>query len=128
MSGFALKRLKVVWLATLKVRDPGELRDIQIELLAHGQDGDLLLRRLLAVGSARPAPLVPRELPLAIIDCDDDPLLPQATRQRLIERYPHARHLQLKAGGRYPQITNAATYTGFVESVLTSSAAPLNRQ
>ena len=111
--------VKAQWLATLKARPASELRDVQIDLLETGQDGELLKARLIGAGSAEPAPQVP--LPderIAIIDCADDPLLPEQTRSRLLSRYPGAQRLALPTGGHYPHVTRADDCNRFLADLL----------
>ena len=115
--------IKAQWLERLEARPADELRDVQIDLLRAGQDGDLLKARLLAAGTAPPSPVLPQPAArIAIIDCADDPLLPARTRQAVVARYPGARHLALQTGGHYPQVTQAERYNAFLIATLGGEA------
>lgn len=84
--------LKRKWLSMLHQQSPTVLRELQLRLLEHGQDGELLRLRLMAAASATVAPrmaLLPEDI--AIITCEDDPLLGTATRNRLLGTYTDAR-------------------------------------
>jgi maspardin len=112
--------LKAEWLARLEARAPDELRNVQIELLRDGQDGESLRLRLLAAASASPAPVMPAgRFTVAVLDCADDPILTAPTRDAVAARYPTARRLTLSTGGHYPYVTQAKEYNQFVESVVT---------
>ncbi len=109
--------LKSEWLGRLEARGPDELRDIQIQLLRDGQAGEAL--RLLAAAAAAPAPTMPHgRFPIAVLDCEDDPILSARTRAAVADLYPAARRLTVPTGGHYPHVTQAATYNRFVGSVL----------
>ncbi len=118
------EEVKANWLASLEARPPGELRDIQIVLLRNGQSGDVLRSRLLAAATAEPSPIVPLSQDrIAIIDCEDDPLLAGRTRDKLAERHPEARRLTLPIGGHYPHVTQAQHYNTFLKSFLARETA-----
>ena len=111
--------LKAEWLARIAARGPDELRDVQIELLRDGQAGESLRRRLLAAATALPAPAVPPgRFPIAVLDCEDDPILSARTRAALAGRHPDARRLTLPTGGHYPHVVQAAAYSQFLSEVV----------
>lgn len=115
LSAIDGETLKAEWLAMLEERAPEELRDVQIDLLRHGQSGEMLRERLLAAVTAPSAPAIPRgAFPIFLLDCADDPILAPATRDELAARYPDARRLTLPTGGHYPSITQAHRYNRFL--------------
>lgn len=75
--------------------------------------------RVLAVQAA---PAVPRltlaDARITIIDCDDDPLLPRAVQDSMVQRYPGARHVRLAGGGHYPYIVRSSAYNALLAQVL----------
>lgn len=114
--------LKAEWLARLEAREPDELRDMQIQLLRDGQAGESLRRRLLAAAMAPLAPVMPHgRFPVAMLDCEDDPILSARTRAAVADRYPAARRLTLPTGGHYPHVTQAGAYNRFIGSVLANA-------
>lgn len=75
--------------------------------------------RVLAVQAA---PAVPK-LNIAadhitIIDCVDDPLLPRAVQDSVVQQYPGARHVRLSSGGHYPYVVRAADYIATLKQAL----------
>lgn len=115
LSAIEGEALKTEWLAMLEARAPDELRDVQIDLLRHGQNGERLRGRLLAAATAPSAPEMPDgAFPIFLLDCADDPILAPATRDELAARYPDARRLTLPTGGHYPSITQAHRYNRFL--------------
>ncbi|WP_133648542.1 alpha/beta fold hydrolase [Paraburkholderia flava] len=111
---------KVEWMTRLAARDPDELVEIQMDLLAHTQSGDSLQARLLHAATATPAPIIDASLPVALIDCADDPLIDQRTRRELALRYPDALRLSLGTGGHYPHVVQSDVFTAFVRSILST--------
>jgi pimeloyl-ACP methyl ester carboxylesterase len=81
--------------------------------------GPKLKARVLAVatGSAVPAlPLPPERI--VIVDCADDPLIPESTRQLMRQTYPKAQAYTLPVGGHYPYVTRAERYTEILRAHL----------
>lgn len=116
LSAIEGEALKAEWLAMLAARPSDEQRDVQIELLRHGQSGEVLRGRLLAAATAPAAPMMPRgQFPIFLLDCADDPILTAATRDEVAGRYPDARRLSLHSGGHYPSITQADAYNRFLQ-------------
>ena len=74
--------------------------------------GPKLKARVLAVatGSAVPKLAVPDER-IVIVDCADDPLIPESTRQLMRRVYPGAKTYTLPVGGHYPYVTRPERYT-----------------
>ena len=115
--------VKGEWLARLGLQPSGELRDLQLVLLRDGQEGEVLRKRLLAAACALPSPtMVIEQRRIAIVACDDDPLLYARTRRGLFERYPSASHLYLPRGGHYPHVTQFAKYNQFLRRFMSESA------
>ena len=67
--------------------------------------------RVLAVQAA---PAVPRlavpDSRITVLDCFDDPLLPRAVQDAMLQRYPGAHHVRMKVGGHYPYILRPDEY------------------
>ena len=67
--------------------------------------------RVLAVQAAPAAPrLTVPDSRITLLDCADDPLLPRAVQDAMVQRYPAARHVRMKIGGHYPYILRPAEY------------------
>lgn len=74
-----------------------------------------LKARVLAVQTGKPVPSLPiPDERIVIIDCADDPLIPQFVRDDTRRRYPAAELCCLPVGGHYPYITRAAEYTAIL--------------
>jgi pimeloyl-ACP methyl ester carboxylesterase len=107
--------VKAEWLDKLEAQPPGELRNLQLELLRNGQDDEILRQRLLAAACAAPSPVMPLDpRRIAVVACHDDPLLSERTRNGLFARYPSAAQLYLPSGGHYPHVTQYLTYNQFL--------------
>jgi pimeloyl-ACP methyl ester carboxylesterase len=75
--------------------------------------------RVLAVQAAPAVPAL--DLPgarITVIDCEDDPLLPRAVQDDVVQRYPGAHHARLKTGGHYPYIVRPDAYCAVLERAL----------
>ncbi len=75
--------------------------------------------RVLAVQAA-PAvpPLSLDNKRITIIDCEDDPLLPRAVQDSVVQHYPGACHVRLDSGGHYPYIVRTRDYVATLEQAL----------
>lgn len=75
--------------------------------------------RVLAVQAA---PAVPRlavpENRITVLDCLDDPLLPRAVQDGMVQRYKGASHVRMKVGGHYPYILRPDEYCAVLERAL----------
>lgn len=74
-----------------------------------------LKARVLAVatGKAVPELALPPDR-IALIDSEDDPLIPASTRADMRRRYKRAAHYSFPVGGHYPYITRPADYTAIL--------------
>lgn len=107
----AADTLKEQTLARVRAAPPGELRDIQLDLIGEKQDAALLRSRMLAVQLATSVPAI--DLPQAritVIDCDNDPVIPAPVRAAVRARYAQAEAHNLAGGGHYPYILCAEEY------------------
>ena len=78
-----------------------------------------LKARVLAVQAAPAAPKL--DIPdsrITVLDCFDDPLLPRAVQESMVQRYSGARHVRMKIGGHYPYILRPAEYCAALERSL----------
>lgn len=88
------------------------LKRLLIESGTHHLGPRKLKSRVLVVQAGGTVPKL--RLPstrIAIIDCADDPLLPRAVQDDVVQRYPGAAHYRLPAGGHYPYVLRADRYT-----------------
>ena len=91
------------------------LRDSGNRLLS----SEALKARILTLRGADAVP--PLGLPanrVVVIDCADDPLIPQAVQDDVLARYPGAEHRRLAFGGHYPYVVDPDTYTAILASYL----------
>ena len=103
-------------LANLKaLPEDGEAqRDFKATMLAltgSQQSGDMAKASLAAVLGARPLP--PVDLPdhaMAVLDCEDDPVVDLETRLAIRERYQKSPQFTLVTGGHYPCLLNPDFY------------------
>ena len=80
-------------------------------MLTERQSPENLHSRFLGVTQARACPPLPlAESDVTVLDCEDDPLIPAAARDRLRARYPKAHHVRLPTGGHYPHVLNPERY------------------
>lgn len=99
------------WLLRIQNAASSPLQRLQNVMLAERQSPANLHSRFLGV--VRSVACAPLDLPdasITVLDCDDDPLIPPAARERLRNRYPAAHHVSLANGGHYPHVLNAVEY------------------
>jgi maspardin len=77
---------------------------------------DALKARVLVVAGGGAVPVVRLSSDkVTVIDCEDDPLIPAAGREDVVQRYPGAELLRLPVGGHYPYITRPEAYNAVIE-------------
>jgi maspardin len=111
--------LQSLWRARVAQAPDSELKDIQGDMLAGRQGPENLKARFLGVVNAKQCP--PLSIPdsrIVIIDCDDDPIIPAASRQAVRDRYPGANVNTLPVGGHYPHILNQKAYDDVIARTL----------
>jgi maspardin len=100
-----------------------ELKKFLIECGTKLLSAQTLKARVLAV---QLSPAIPKlQLPAAkilVLDCADDPLIPRAVQDDLVNHYPGAEHVRLPTGGHYPYLTCPDEYTAVIERVLDRAA------
>ena len=102
--------LKSEWLARIDAAPASELKVLQHFMLA-GKSPESLHAHFLAVVRARACPLLPlADSNVTVLDCEDDPVIPAAARQRVRAQYPNGCHITFMNGGHYPHILNSAAY------------------
>ena len=105
------------WLSRIRAAPSSPLQQLQAVMLAERQNPVNLHARFLGVVQSKPCPALP--LPasaVTVLDCDDDPLIPPAARERLRNCYPDARHVSLASGGHYPHLLNPTEYQQLILS------------
>lgn len=103
--------LHAAWVQRVQAAPPSPLQELQAKMLTERQSPANLHARFAGVTQAvacPPLPLAPTDV--VVLDCDDDPLIPRAVRERLRERYPQAQIVTLPTGGHYPHLLNPAAY------------------
>lgn len=101
--------------------DPSR-RDLTELLLAEVETRiplDELRSRLSALkhGPELPPPAIPRER-VAVIECEDDPLIPPPMRDAVRERLSPARVFRFARGGHFPYVERPADYVALLEERL----------
>lgn len=106
-------------LARLEAQPDGELRRVLLDLVGRRQSAELLHARMLAVQLATVVPplAVPDERVL-LIECDNDPLIPEGMRAAVRAAHPGSRCVVIEGGGHYPYITRADAYNAAVADFL----------
>jgi len=109
------RELHETWASRIESAPASPLQQLQKLMLAERQSPDNLHARFRGVTRAQACPPLPLdERDIMVLDCEDDPLIPAAARERLRDRYPGAQHVRLAQGGHYPHLLNPESY----ESVL----------
>ena len=118
VEGIASSTLHQEWLERVRNAPASALQQLQEIMLDKRQSPENLHARFLGVVASVPCPALPIPASaITILDCDDDPLIPAAARERLRRAYPQAKHVSLKHGGHYPHFLNTKEY----EALLLSS-------
>src|SRR5690606_11814005 len=111
VEGISAEALHSQWLERIRSAPASDLAAFQEYMLAHRQSPENLHARFLGVVRSTPCPELPvPSQHITILDCEDDPLIPEAARKRLHERYTNAQHVTLNTGGHYPHILNPDEY------------------
>lgn len=97
-----------------------ELKELMLDQVGQGvQTPETLKSRMLTMATA--IPVLPLGIPdsqVVVIDCEDDPIMSEAIRLEVRERYPDAEQHTLLTGGHYPAVLNAEPYTSIVRNRL----------
>lgn len=103
--------LHATWLERVRSSPVSPLQQLQKQMLEERQSPDNLHARFAGVTQATVCPALPLpDAAVVVLDCEDDPLIPPAARDRLRQRYPGARHVRLPTGGHYPHLLNPERY------------------
>lgn len=103
-----LGQLRALGEETVEMAD---FKRTMLALVGSEQTADMAKSSLLAVLGATPLPKV--ELPgahIAVLDTKDDPVVDEATREAMRERYLGSRHFRLSSGGHYPTMLNPTEF------------------
>ncbi|MDN5842936.1 MAG: alpha/beta hydrolase [Alcaligenaceae bacterium] len=99
------------WVGRVREAPVTPLQQLQEVMLGSRQSPDNLYARFLGVVRAQPCPALGLDPSrITILDCEDDPLIPLAARERLRSRYPESNHVTLDHGGHYPYFLNPHAY------------------
>jgi pimeloyl-ACP methyl ester carboxylesterase len=86
----------------------GRLRQ-SLLAMSEGQSAENLKARVVGIAMATPVPAPTlAQSRIVVIDCEDDPVIPEVLRQGVRERYPNAAHYRLQSGGHFPALLNPA--------------------
>lgn len=91
--------------------EKADFKRTMLELVGTEQTADMAKSVLLAVLGAPPLPKV--DLPegrIAVLDTKDDPVVDEATREAMRERYLGSKHFRLGTGGHYPTLLNPTEF------------------
>jgi pimeloyl-ACP methyl ester carboxylesterase len=109
--------LKQQILERVRAAPESELKDVQLDLMGDKQDAETIQARMLAVQLAQPVPDLPLERKrIAIIDCDNDPIIPLPVREAVRARYAEAAAHNVAGGGHYPYILRDGDYNAILKS------------
>jgi maspardin len=111
--------LQATWRQRVEQAPDSELKAIQLAMLSGRQSADNLKSRFAGVAAAKLCPPlpIPRER-ITVIDCEDDPIIPPASRQAVRDHYAGAHLHTLQTGGHYPHILNPQAYNEVITSRL----------
>lgn len=105
------EEIQSTWRARVEGAPDSELKRFQLDMLSGRQSAANLKARFLGVTQAvRCPPLSLDPSRIVIIDCDDDPVIPPASRRAVRDAYPGAAVCTLARGGHYPHILNPDAY------------------
>ena len=103
--------LHAEWVRRVQSAPVSPLQQLQALMLTRRQSAENLHARFAGVTQAQPCPALPLiEHDIVVLDCEDDPLIPETARDRLQRRYPGAHHVRLATGGHYPHLLNPERY------------------
>jgi hypothetical protein len=111
--------LKEQALGRVRAAPDSELKRVQLDLIGEKQSAANLQARMLAVQLAQPVP--PLTIPpgnIAVIDCDNDPVIPPAVRAAVRERYAGAGYFNIAGGSHHPYILCGDEYNRIVAACL----------
>jgi len=109
------------WRERVLAAPESELRSLQLDMLSGRQPAVTLKSRLLGVTTAALLAPPPSEVQdrIAILECEDDPLISAETRRRMQDHLPGARVITLPTGGHYPHILVPDLYEAALRTLLT---------
>jgi len=103
----------------LKGSPASDFRSIMLDLVGLQQPATQLIGRMLLVQRAAPLEAdVPPDLPLLLVECDNDPLIPVAVREAIRDHYPNAERSQISGGSHYPFLLNPNDYNQAIGAFL----------
>lgn len=96
-----------------------ELKRVMLALVGTDQDGTGVRAMRLAVLTASPLDRVPlADSAISLIDDDKDPVIAEATREQMRERYGACRHFRIAGGGHFPASLRPDDYAAAVQAIL----------
>lgn len=103
--------LHATWLGRVEATAASPLQQLQKLMLGERQSPENLYARFAGVTRSTACPALTLDpSDIVVVDCEDDPLIPPAARERLRARYPASRHVRLASGGHYPHLLNSENY------------------
>lgn len=101
-----------------------QLAQVIGELVGPVQSGEGLQSRLRGVRFSDPAPAIdiPAER-IALIECDDDPLIDPSMQNEIAARYSGSARHRIEGGGHYPAVLKPDAYTGILRDFHAATAA-----
>ena len=113
------EQVKLEILERLLATPDSEFRQVMLDLMGVQQTAAGLRSRMLAVQRAAVLEgAAPDQDRLLLVECDNDPLIPPATRQAARAHYAHARVVNVAGGGHYPYILKAQAYNEALDEFL----------
>ncbi len=118
MSLEAIRERFLGYIENYDISNPNmmELKELMLDQVGEGvQTPETLKSRMMTMATA--VPVLPLGIPdsrVVIIDCEDDPIMSEAIRIEVRERYSDAEQHTLMTGGHYPAVLNAEPYTSIV--------------
>lgn len=109
-----------MWRDRVSQNPDTELKRIQLDMLGGRQTAENLHARFMGVIHAEVCPMPPiPQSQIVVVDCEDDPIIPAASRQDVRDQYPDAELHTLSSGGHYPHILNQKAYDEIIVKKMT---------
>ncbi len=90
-----------------------------LDLVGLQQTAPQLRNRMLLVQRALPLEHhIPPAVPLLLLECDNDPLIPAPVRAAIRSHYPQAECVQIHGGGHYPFLVKPDDYNQAIGAFL----------
>ncbi len=106
------------WVQRIDAAPASDLQTLQATMIRRKPAAALQAHFLAVVRAVACGPLALAPERIVVLDCDDDPVIPAAVRDRVAAQFPGARRVSLATGGHYPHVLNPAGYEPVLAELL----------